>query len=194
MRIYVKKKEKKKNTQDTQLSTREGRRQTAGKKYREREVKDTSISEDDGNEARSAKEHEEIGRRRAGESEEKRTKEKRGKYRESELERTERAPFSDQETKTTTANSRESGEGRTKNGFENTYAAAVVGAGRSCPALIRHLMLEGGVPGPEAPRAPLSSSLPGLGCLVEPRPVFLFLSSPRTRRLGHHRQKDRYCF
>lgn len=159
-------------------------------------MKDTSIRrEDDGNEARSAKEHEEIGRRRAGESEEKRTKEKRGKYREYRLASTERAPFGDQETKTTTtANSRESGEGRTKNGFENTYAAAVVGAGRSCPALIRHLMLEGGVPGPEAPRAPLSSSLPGLGCLVEPRPVFLFLSSPRTRRLGHHRQKDRYCF
>lgn len=44
-------------------------------------MKDTSVSEDDGNEARSAKEREEIGRRRAGESEEKRTKEKRGKYR-----------------------------------------------------------------------------------------------------------------
>lgn len=140
---------------------------------------------------KSTKKSDEGERERARKSERKRSEESIA----SRLASTERAPFSDQETKTTTtANSRESGEGRTKNGFENTYAAAVVGAGRSCPALIRHLMLEGGVPGPEAPRAPLSSSLPGLGCLVEPRPVFLFLSSPRTRRLGHHRQKDRYCF
>ena len=46
--------------------------------------------------------------------------------------------------------------GGTRNGFENTYAAAVVEAGRSWPALIRHLMLEGGVPGAPRPAGRLS--------------------------------------
>lgn len=70
---------------------------------------------------------------------------------------------------------------------------------RSWPALIRHLMLEGGVPGPRGSgRVPLSLSLSPRrtrdpGYLVRPGSVSLsFLSSPR--RLGHHRQKDRYCF
>lgn len=65
-------------------------------------------------------------------------------------------------------------ERRTRNGFENTYAVAVVEAGRSWPALIRHLMLEGGVPGPEARRARLSSSHPGPGRLVGPTSISLF--------------------
>lgn len=46
--------------------------------------------------------------------------------------------------------------GGTRNGFENTYAVAVVEAGRSWPALIRHLMLEGGVPGAPRPVRRLS--------------------------------------
>lgn len=65
-------------------------------------------------------------------------------------------------------------ERRTRNGFENTYAVAVVEAGRSWPALIRHLMLEGGVPGPEARRARLSSSHPGPGRLIGPTSISLF--------------------
>jgi len=85
----------------------------------------------------------------------------------------------------------------TKNGFENTYAAAVVEAGRSWQALIRHLMLEGGVPGAPRPAGRLSLSVALRGPAVLPGSTFIslsFLSSPGTRRLSHHRQKDRYCF
>lgn len=60
--------------------------------------------------------------------------------------------------------------GETRNGFENTYAVAVVEAGRSWPALIRHLMLEGGVPGAPRPARRLSLLVAPRGPAVLPGP------------------------
>lgn len=69
-----------------------------------------------------------------------------------------RADYEGREGETTRGRqeSRPRRRGGTRNGFENTYAAAVVEAGRSWPALIRHLMLEGGVPGAPRPAGRLS--------------------------------------
>lgn len=105
-----------------------------------------------------------------------------GKARERERERSPKTPFEEGERGTedyegrederTTVESRR--RGGTRNGFENTYAAAVVEAGRSWPALIRHLMLEGGVPG--APRAAGRLSLLVAPVVQPPCRAYVYLS------------------
>lgn len=72
--------------------------------------------------------------------------------------------------------------GGTRNGFENTYAVAVVEAGRSWPALIRHLMLEGGVPG--APRPARRLSLLVAPVVHPPRPGLRLSHSLSCHRPG----------
>lgn len=72
--------------------------------------------------------------------------------------------------------------GGTRNGFENTYAVAVVEAGRSWSALIRHLMLEGGVPG--APRPARRLSLLVAPVAQPPCRAYVYLSSLSCHRPG----------
>ncbi|KYM84447.1 Protein gooseberry-neuro [Atta colombica] len=80
--------------------------------------------------------------------------------------------------------------GGTRNGFENTYAAAVVEAGRSWPALIRHLMLEGGVPGAPRPAGRLSLLVAPVEGFSDPPSVSSISRLLRGGRPGDDGKKD----